>query len=146
MVQKSFGLFWIWEKFEIRWLWIFGIPPQIWNISLKHLKLPKNHFKTNLFFLQLKYLKCAFEFGKKMKIWPPPPLLSKSPNFEFWTFWFLELTPPLLDFFHFLWPFFLMLPLPRNLRLIVCTVTNLTKIKDITPHKFQFFSCSIQFA
>ena len=59
-------------------LCIFGTPPQIWNISLKHLKLPKNHFKTNLFCLQLKYLKCAFEFGKKMKIWPPPPLIKKS--------------------------------------------------------------------
>ena len=26
------------------------------NISLKHLKLPKNHYKTNLFLVQLKHL------------------------------------------------------------------------------------------
>ena len=35
------------------------------NISLKHLKLPKNHFKTNLFFVQLKHLKSTFTFGEK---------------------------------------------------------------------------------
>ena len=56
-----------WENFE------FSEPPiKTRNISLKHLKLSKNHFKTNLFFLQRKYLKCAFIFEKKMKIWPPP--------------------------------------------------------------------------
>ena len=86
-------------------LWIFGTPPKIWNISLKHLKLPKNHFKTNLFYLQLRYLKCALTFGKKMKIWPPT-LLSNSPHFELWTFLFLGLPPPLLlNFSHFLWHF-----------------------------------------
>ena len=102
------GKIWNWENFE------FSEPHlKTWNLSLKHLKLPKNHFKTNLFFLQLKYLKCAFTFGKKMKIWPPPPLLSKSPHFELWTFWSPALTPsPLLDFFHFLGHFFLFLILP----------------------------------
>ena len=85
-------------------------PSEQKNISLKYLRLPKNHFKTNLFFLQLKYLKCAFEFGKTMKIWPPT-LLSKSPNFEFWTFWFLELTPPPFGLFPLVTFFFLMLPL-----------------------------------
>ena len=34
----------------------------------------------------------TFTLEKKMKIWPPP-LLSKSPNFEFWTFWCFFLTP-----------------------------------------------------
>ena len=82
------------SKFEIRKKFGFWDPPPLKkNISLKHLKLPKNHLKTNLFFLQLKYLKWTFEFGKKMKIWPPPPLLSKSPYFEFWTFWLSVLIP-----------------------------------------------------
>ena len=58
----------IWEKFEIGKIWNFGNPPSGKNISLKHLKLPKNHFKTNLFFVQLKHLKSSFTFGKKMKI------------------------------------------------------------------------------
>ena len=52
---------------------------------LPHLKLPKDHFKTNLFFVQLKHLKSAFTFGNNMKIWPPP-LLSKSSHFDLWTF------------------------------------------------------------
>ena len=39
----------IWENFEIGKILNFGNPPQRKNISLKHLKLPKNHFKTNLF-------------------------------------------------------------------------------------------------
>ena len=38
------------------------------TISLKHLKLPKNHFKTNLFSIQLKHFKSTFTFVKKMKI------------------------------------------------------------------------------
>ena len=34
-------------------------------------------------------------------------VLSKSPNFEFFTLWFLVLiSPHLLEFFHFLWYFF----------------------------------------
>ena len=46
-------------------------------MSLKHLKLPKDHFKTNFFFVQLKHLKYTFTFGEKMKI-EPPPLIKKS--------------------------------------------------------------------
>ena len=34
---------------------------------------------------------CIYIWGKNENI-ASPPLLSKSPNFEFWTFWFLELT------------------------------------------------------
>jgi len=61
-------------------------PRKTRNISLKPLRLPKNHFKTN-FFLQLKYLKCVFTFGgKNENMASPPPLLSKSPHFELWTF------------------------------------------------------------
>ena len=43
----------------------------------------------------------------------PPPLLSKSPHFELWTFLSPALTPasPLLDFFHFSGHFFLIAPL-----------------------------------
>ena len=32
--------------------------------------MPKNHFKTNLFFVQLKHLKTSFTFGKKWKYRP----------------------------------------------------------------------------
>ena len=55
----NLGKIWIWENFE------FGEPPpqRKKNRSLKHLKLPKNHFKTNLFFIQLKHLKSTFTFG-----------------------------------------------------------------------------------
>ena len=95
-------LYLIWEKFEIGK--ILGAPLSKKKISSKHLKLPKNHFKTYLFFVQLKHLKSAFTFVKTLKIWPPP-LLSKSPHFELWTFWFLG-TPfglfPLFGIF-FLW-------------------------------------------
>ena len=63
----------VWTFLKLGKLGIFEPPPQIWNISLKHLKLPKNHFKTNLFFLQLKYIKCAFEFGKNLKFDDTPP-------------------------------------------------------------------------
>ena len=47
--------------------------------------------------------------GKKWKhgLLAYPPLLSKSPHFELWTFW----SPDFLDFFHFLWQFFRWLPL-----------------------------------
>ena len=65
-------LYLIWEKIEIGKIFNLGTPPQKKNISLKHLKLPKNRFKTNLFFVQSKHLKSAFTFGEKMKIWPPP--------------------------------------------------------------------------
>ena len=60
---------WNWESFEF-----WETSPQKKNISLKHLKLPKNNFKTNLFFVQLKHLKSTFTFGKNLKIWPPPPI------------------------------------------------------------------------
>ena len=74
------------------------------NISLKLLKLPKYHFKSNLFFLQLKYLKCAIKFGKKIDKKASPPLLSKSPHFELWTFLSLELTfSSFWDIFYFHW-------------------------------------------
>ena len=53
------------------------------NISLKHQKLPKNHFKTNFSFIQLKHLKSTFTFGEKNENIDFPPLLSKSPNFDF---------------------------------------------------------------
>ena len=39
----------IWEKVEIGKILNFGNPPpRKTNMSLKHLKLPKNNFKTNL--------------------------------------------------------------------------------------------------
>ena len=53
------------------------------NISLKHLNLPKNHFKSNLFFVQPKHLNSTFTFGEKNENMPPP-LLSKSPHFDMW--------------------------------------------------------------
>ena len=56
------GKIWNWENFE------FLEPHLEKNISLKHFKLPKNHFKTHLFFGQLKHLKSTFTIGKKMKI------------------------------------------------------------------------------
>ena len=65
-----------WGKFEIGKILNFRNPSlRKKNITLKHLKLPKNHFKTNLFFVQLKHLKFSlflksstFTFGKKLKI------------------------------------------------------------------------------
>ena len=75
----------IWEKCEIGKFLNFGNPPQKRNISLKHLKLPKNHFKTNLFFVNLKHLRHIYIWEKNENI-ASPPLLSKSQNFEFWTF------------------------------------------------------------
>ena len=78
-----FGLFWIWKKLEfedpppqtyfgeklkLAKFWIFRTPHKTRNISLKHSKLSKNHFKTNLLFVQLKCLKCAFTFGKIFEI------------------------------------------------------------------------------
>ena len=86
-----FGLFWIWEKLEIwrpslvpnlgkNWNWEnfeFWEPPSKKTISLKHLKLPKNHFKSNLFFVQLKHLKSTFTFGGKNENSTPTPHLSK---------------------------------------------------------------------
>ena len=62
----------IWEKVEIGKILNFGSPPSEKIITLKHLTLPKNHFKTNLFFVQLKHLKSLFTFGEKLIIWPPP--------------------------------------------------------------------------
>ena len=77
----------IWEKFEIEKILNFGNPPRNKkNRSLKHLELPKNHFKTNLFFFSTEAFKVCIYIWEKMKIWPPPPLLSKSPYFELWTF------------------------------------------------------------
>ena len=95
-----------WENFEFS-----GPPLKTWKLSLKHLKLPKNHFKTTLFSLQLKYLKCAFTFGKKMKIRTPPPLVKKS---KFWILDFLifgaDPSPPFWTF-SIIWDFFFwMLP------------------------------------
>ena len=87
-----FGLFWIWEKSEIWWPpplpnlgkirngenFEFWEPPfRKKNISLEHLKLPKNHFKTNLFSVQLKHLKCAFTFGEKIENVASPLLIKK---------------------------------------------------------------------
>ena len=43
-----------WEKFEIRNIMNFEKPPpQKKNVSLKHLKLLKNHLKTNFFLFNL---------------------------------------------------------------------------------------------
>ena len=65
----QFGLFWICEKIEIWWphppRTYYGTilnfrhthTPQKKNISLQHLKLPKNHFKTSLIFVELKHFK-----------------------------------------------------------------------------------------
>ena len=92
------GLFWIWEKFEIwrpppprTWFgknlklgkfWTLGTPLKKRNISLKHLKLPKNHFKTNLFFVHLKHLQSTFTFGGKK--WKSNLPKVQILNFEFW--------------------------------------------------------------
>lgn len=43
-------------------------PPSGKNISLKYLKLLKDHFKTILFFVQLKHLKSTSTFGRNMTI------------------------------------------------------------------------------
>ena len=56
------------EKFKIREIINIGTPPLRKNISLKQLKLPKNHFETNFVFVQLKHLKATFTFGKTLKI------------------------------------------------------------------------------
>ena len=40
--------------------------------------MPKNDFKTNLFFVQRKHSKSAFTFGEKWKSGLPPPLIKKS--------------------------------------------------------------------
>ena len=93
-------------------LWIFGTPPQIWNISLKHLKLPKNHFKTNLFFVHLKHLKFAFTFGEKNKNMASPPLVKKS-TFWIMDFWFPEVIHPFWTFSTF-WDIFLIQWLPLS--------------------------------
>ena len=64
------------ELFEFGKNWKFDAPPlRKENISLA--QLPKNHFKTHLFFGQLKHLKSTFTFGGKPEIWPPPLLLKK---------------------------------------------------------------------
>ena len=105
-----FGLFWIWEKSEIWWppplpnlgkirngkILNFGNPPlRKKNISLKHLKLPKNHFKTNLFFVQLKHLKSTFTFGKKWKYSLPPSYQKvQISNFGLFDFLCWPLPPP----------------------------------------------------
>ena len=52
--------------------WIFGTPPKKTKHKLKRLKLHINHFKTNLFFVQLKHLKSTFTFGRNLNIWTPP--------------------------------------------------------------------------
>ena len=52
-----------WEKFEIGKILNFGTPLKKRNISLKHLKWPKNRFINNLFFVQLRYLKSSFTIG-----------------------------------------------------------------------------------
>ena len=67
--QTYFG-----KKLKLRKFWILGTPPQKKIISLKHLKFTKNHFKTNLFFVQLKHLKSTFLFGTNMKIHTSNPL------------------------------------------------------------------------
>ena len=67
----------IWEKILVGKILNFGDPPLRKRNKLRNLKLPKNRFKTNLFFLQLKYLKCVFTFGKT-KIWPHPSPLIKN--------------------------------------------------------------------
>ena len=91
-------------------IWIFGTPLKTRNISLKHLKLPKNHFKTNLFFVQLKHWKSTFTFGGKIKIKPSPPSYQKVQisnlglfDFSWWPL------PPFSDFFQFLLHIFIQL-------------------------------------
>ena len=85
----------IWENFEIGKILNFGNtlsenPP----LRLKHLKLPKNHFKTNLFFCSTETFKVYSYIWEKPKSLASPHLLLKIPHFELWTFLFLELTPP----------------------------------------------------
>ena len=87
---------WNWKKIE------FWEPPLGQkNISLNYLKLPKTHYKTNLLFVQLRYLKSTFKFGKTWKFGTPPPSYKKS---KFWILDFLIFgaDPPFLDFFIFI--------------------------------------------
>ena len=112
--------FLIWETLEI-WnsdligkILNFEYPSSLKKHKLKHLKLPKNHFKTNLFFVQLKNLMSTFTFGTNLKIQTPPPLIKKS---KFWMLGLIDVrqwsSPPPLDFSYFLWRFlFRRLPLP----------------------------------
>ena len=58
----------IWEKFEIGKISNFGNPPSGKNISLKHLELPKNHFKTKLFFFSTEAFTDFIYISKKIKI------------------------------------------------------------------------------
>ena len=86
------GKIWNWENFE------FWEPPPLRrkNISLKHSKFPKNHFKTNLFFVQRKHLKSTFTFGKNKNIASPTSyqkvqildflIFCADPSPSFWTF------------------------------------------------------------
>ena len=58
----------IWEKLEIGNILNFGNPPSEKNISFKHLKLPKNPLKTNLFFLTESFKVYIYIWGKNENI------------------------------------------------------------------------------
>ena len=51
------------------WLQRFLILARERNISLKHSKLRKNHFKTNLLFVQLKHLESTFDIYILERTW-----------------------------------------------------------------------------
>ena len=73
--------------FELGKFWSLETPPQKKKISLKHLKLPKNHFKTNLFFNQLNHSKSTFTSGKSWKSGLLPSFIKKSKFWLFFYFW-----------------------------------------------------------
>ena len=72
------------KKIEIGNISNFGNPPSEKNISLKHLKLSKNHFKTKSFFVQLTHSNSKFIFEKNMKIQTPPLQIFNFGLFDFW--------------------------------------------------------------
>ena len=112
----NLGKIWNWEKVE------FSEPPlKTWNISLKHLKLPKNHFKTNLFFLQLEHLSLHLHFGQTWKSWIPP-LLSKVDILHcgLFDFWHRPLpSSPVGLFYTILWHCILWVMMPTSCNCVV---------------------------
>ena len=75
----------IWEKFQIGKILNFWNNPSEKNVSLKHLKLPKNHFQTNIFFCSTETFKVfIYNWDKPEIVDSPPPLVKKS------TFWIVH--------------------------------------------------------
>ena len=78
--------------------------------------MPKNHFKTNLFFVQMKHLKSTFPFGKNWK----SRLSKKNLNFKFWTFWVDRIELKLMQSLETLWLWLVVVDYQSQLQLF-CT-------------------------